>query len=65
MDGMNDKGHYKKPVANSKPVGAQGNGGALKGQDVAGASNPKGIVPQKIGGGVQIVQGAVEPKVGK
>lgn len=60
-----DHGYVKKPLAKSKSVGGQGNGGALKGQDVMGASNPRGIVPQKHGGGVQLVQGPVEPKVGK
>ena len=64
---MNDKGlgFYKKPVSGGKSVGGQGNGGALNGQDVAMTSNPKGIVPKKIGGGIQIVQGPIEPKVGK
>ena len=72
MDGQNNgdkpmSGFYNKPVKKRMggASGAQGNGGALNGQAVAGVSNPNGIEPKKIGGGIQLVQGPVEPKVGK
>lgn len=62
-------GFKNSGVANSHSVGPQaaGDGANLvKGQDVAYTHNPKGIVPKKMaGGGVQIVQGPIEPKVGK
>jgi len=70
MDGSNEagkpgSGHYEKPVAFGHAVGPQGLGGALKGQTVMGVSNPRGQEAQKLGGGIVMVQGALEPKVGK
>ena len=62
---VNTVGCYAEPVANSKPVGPQGQGGAIGGAAVAGVSNPRGIEPKSIGGGCQIVQMPVQPKVGK
>ena len=59
-----NKGYCKKPVANSKPVGPQGLGGPVAGQAVLGVAK-QGIEPQKIGGGIQLVQGPVQPPVGK
>lgn len=56
----------KKPVANAHNVGHQAPVGPIKGQDVAYTNNPKGIVPQKIGGGMgSLTQDPVQPKVGK
>lgn len=64
---VNQKGFQKMPVSNSqKAVGMQGSGGSnLKGSKVMGVSNPKGIEPTKIGGGMPMSQGPVQPKVGK
>lgn len=62
---MDNNGYCKKPLAKSKAVGAQGVGGVVGGESVMGVSNPRGIEPKKLGGGVQLVQGPVEPKVGK
>lgn len=61
---MDNNGFCKKPVANSKPVGPQGLGGVVGTESVMGVSN-QGIEPKKIGGGIQVVQGPVQPPVGK
>lgn len=48
------------------PVGPQGTGGRPSGQTVGAVNNPRGIEPKTIGGGRQpLMQGPVEPKVGK
>ena len=48
------------------PVGPQGNGGPLPGQDSPGTNNPRGIVPKKMGvARMPLSQGPVQPKVGK
>ena len=62
---VNTVGCYAEPVANSKPVGPQGQGGVVGGESVMGVSNPRGIEPKKLGGGIQLVQGPVQPPVGK
>jgi hypothetical protein len=66
-DNMEDsKGFCAKPLAMSKSVGGQGDGGALAGQPVMGVSNPTGQEPQNIGGGkMPLVQMPVQPIVGK
>lgn len=64
--GQTNGSFYQKPVANSKPVGPQGQGGEMGGAPVSGVSNPRGIEPKTIGGGrMPLSQGPVEPKVGK
>lgn len=62
---MDNNGYCKKPVAKSKAVGPQGLGGVVGSESVMAVSNPMGIEPKKLGGGVQLVQGPVQPKVGK
>ncbi len=64
---VNDKGMQKMPVCNSKSVGPQGAGGSglVNGGAVGGVSNPRGISPKTIGGGIDMVQPPIQPTVGK
>lgn len=68
---VNTKGHSKKPVSSynsGKAVGLQGGGQSqVKSGNVANTSNPKGMVPKKMGSMKRSLaaQGHVSPKVGK